>query len=66
MTKEEIVGRVEEIRKVAGDDEVAHSMEDQLYYDFVDWAAENSHPAIQEMAIELRKVRDVNFARWHA
>jgi len=66
MTLEEIKDQITKIDSVKRDDEVAHSMEDDLYYAFVDYLAEYAIEPYKTLAIELRKVRDIQFDRWHA
>ena len=69
LTKQEVIERVKYIFDVSGDGEVAHIYEDKLYYDFVDCLKNDLYKTkkeIVEVAIELAKVRGIDFARWHA
>ena len=63
--------RVEEIRVkgvVDGDDEVAHSMEDELYLDVLKMVARGvvTTATAIECAAEALKAQDLDFARWCA
>ena len=64
----EIQKRIVGMQAISDDDESAHCAEDQLYYDFVEYLAANGspHAGIRKMARALIKVRDIEFARWHA
>lgn len=42
MTIEEIRKRVEEIKKNSWDDEIAHSEEDELHFEFIEFIANES------------------------
>lgn len=65
MTHDEAKKRVQAIRDAKGDDEMAHSMEDQLYLDFVRHVAsqEGPHRAVAE---EILKTGEIDFTRWCA
>ena len=67
LTKESIKDRIEKIDIY--DDEQAHCDEDDLFYDFVDAIISGDFETItdiKEAAIELSKVRELDFCRWHA
>jgi hypothetical protein len=68
VTIEEAMRRVEEIRAIAGDDETAHSLEDQLRADFIRWVAKNQQPSdtAQAIALVVESTRGIEFARWCA
>jgi len=67
MTIEAVHQKVDKIRNAAGDDEVAHNLEDGLIWDFVHHAAENStDPKIKEMALAVMETKKVLFERWCA
>lgn len=60
MTKEELKKRVDAIIDMSGDDEVAHSREDDLHIEIIntfcpDWVKE-----------EVKRLSDADFARWCA
>ncbi len=68
LTLEEAIKRVAKIEASKGDDEMAHSMEDELAFDFINELAMGSY-AIDE-AIEIAKVvqstSQIEFSRWCA
>jgi len=69
MDIQEIKKRIKAIEKVKDDDEHAHILEDRLYYKFVAAIIKgkyNSIDQIREIAQEIRKVRKIDFDRWHA
>lgn len=69
MEIEEIKKRVEQIERFKDDDEVAHSLEDNLFYEFVESIKNNNFKNLEEAIIaseELMKVREIEFGRWHA
>lgn len=69
MGIEEIKKRVEQIEGYKDDDEVAHSLEDNLFYEFVESIKNNNFKNLEEVIIaseELMKVREIEFGRWHA
>ena len=57
-----------EVRRIAasrGDYEVAHSMEDSLMTEFIEYVASQTVDAsLAEMAREVLKTRDIDFARY--
>jgi len=65
MKIEEIKQRVQEIAKNAGDPESAHSMEDELLFDFVRLIAEQDSE-FSAAAKEVLKVAEIDFPRWCA
>lgn len=65
----EIKKRVEEIKEVKHDPEVAHALEDQLFYNFVNAIKDNDFDDLEDVvyaAEEVMKVREIEFGRWHA
>jgi hypothetical protein len=58
--------RVDAIRKVAADDEMAHSMEDKLYADVLQAIADGTAVAGSECARIVLTTRDISFTRWCA
>lgn len=64
MKKNEVEARVEAIRMCAGDPESAHGMEDDLYVEILQLAAEGHD--VQEIAAIALKVQEMDFARWYA
>ncbi|MEK3813101.1 hypothetical protein [Bacillus sp. FSL R7-0685] len=65
MTKEDVLDKVERIRKSSGDNEIAHSMEDVLYLDVlkeIALGAENG----RELAEAALEASNIDFDRWYA
>ena len=62
MTHDEAKMRVLAIREAAGDYETAHSMEDELYLDFVRHIA-SGQSQYRAVAEEILKTRKFDFAR---
>jgi hypothetical protein len=48
------------------DDEGAHSREDELREDFIKYVAAHGDKKLKEMAEEILKTSDMDFARWCA
>lgn len=60
---------VQFIDSIKLDDEAAHSIEDDLYSLFIECVSENMYETIEEMqqvAKEILKTKDIEFARWCA
>jgi hypothetical protein len=70
MTLLEISRRLREIESSKGDDEIAHSMEDDLIYDFIEYLSNLQQSDIDyrivDKAQEILKVKDIDFERWYA
>lgn len=69
LTLEKVKEIIEKINNIKGDDEAAHCEEDDLFYSFVENILNGNYKTkkeIESIATELYKVRDINFARWHA
>jgi hypothetical protein len=65
MELKEIKTRIDNIKAVSGDDEVAHIEEDALREDFIKYIAIGGN-VTSEMAKEVLKTNDIDFARWCA
>jgi hypothetical protein len=65
MTTEQVLLRVKLIQQSAGDDEYAHSMEDDLRRDVLQAIADGA-PNVRELAAAALKTDEINFARWCA
>jgi len=65
VTVDDVREFVEEIRLSAGDDEVAHSMEDELYVAVLQ-AIANGADSPEKLAAEALKTKDIEFSRWCA
>ena len=66
MTIEDAKTRVQAIKDIAGDDEVAHGTEDHLYQQFIEDIANGQTEDIQEIAKIILTTEDIDFARWCA
>jgi CHASE3 domain sensor protein len=66
MTLEEIQKRVEDIRATAGDDEVAHSREDDLRKDFIEYVASLQNESLAAKARAVLETEKIDFYRWCA
>ena len=69
MKIEDVKKRLLKIENCKGDDEMTHCYEDDLFYDFVENIKNGNYKTKKEIeliATELFKVRDIDFARWHA
>lgn len=62
-TLDEVKFIVGGINKLKQDDEVAHSLEDELYRRVLFMIA-NNHPMSSELAKEVLKTGDIEFSRW--
>ena len=65
LTVEKVRAEVERITAIAGDDECAHSAEDDLHQAVLTAIARGEGPA-QELAAEALKTLHVDFERWCA
>jgi hypothetical protein len=65
MTTDEINERVQAIKDIAHDDEVAHSAEDRLYIDVLQ-AIANGADNPRELAAAALATQGIEFARWYA
>ena len=67
MSEAEIMKRIEEIKACAGDDERAHSMEDDLHRDVLACiAASPGDERVSELARLALLTCDIDFSRWCA
>ena len=65
MTPDKILDALADIRAAAGDDEVAHGLEDSLWEAVLRTIAAG-HPESQRMAQLALRTKDINFCRWRA
>lgn len=66
MNLKTIKKRIEQIKQKTDDDGVAHSIEDDLYLDFINYVAKNSkNKKIKEMALEVLKTNEISFDKWY-
>ena len=65
MKPKDVRKRVEKIRQMAGDDEMAHGEEDRLWGDVL-MAIANGAPKAKKLAQEALKTLDIEFYRWCA
>lgn len=68
MNLEYIKQSLKDLEEIRGDDEIAHSVEDSMYQDFVEFISKGDFDKSEliEMAKELLKSQDINFSRWCA
>ena len=64
MNLNDVLVALEKIRSCQSDDEIAHSMEDQLYADVLKYYADGGTDP--QLAIEALKTEQMEFARWCA
>jgi len=65
MTLDEVIDRVNQISRLAGDPEAAHSKEDDLYEDVLKHVAWANHEC-SALAAAALKTKDIDFERWCA
>lgn len=66
MTVDEVKQRVTDIKACAGDDEAAHSMEDDLYFDVLASIAAGLCADPKQCADEATKTKEIDFQQWCA
>ena len=66
MTVDEVLKTVEEIREIAGDDEVAHVREDDLHFAVLSAIAKGECNDPVGCATAALKTAEIDFARWCA
>ncbi len=69
MNIEQIKARLDEIRAVASNDELAHIKEDLLYAEFVDFIRVElmtTRPDLSEMARLIASSQEIYFSRWYS
>ncbi len=64
MTLDEIKKRIDEIKEIAGDGEVAHKLEDELYLDFIRYVAGGNGEDLEEKATFVSSTQGIEFFRW--
>lgn len=65
MDLQSIKNRLDFIRKTAGDDEIPHGAEDQLYADFVKYVADLNIDKLSLLAKEILKSKEIEFNRYY-
>lgn len=65
MDKDYAAAAVERVAHMKGDDEAAHSAEDTLYHEFVEFVATQDGP-YADIAKEILKTQAIQFQRWCA
>lgn len=66
MTVADVAARVQAIRSSAGDDEVAHGMEDDLHQDVLRAIADGRCEDVRGCATAALETKTIKFARWCA
>jgi len=67
MKIEEIQGRLDEIADIRADDEVAHSTEDSLLKEFIEYVAKSPNDSqLSDKAKMVLSTFDIEFNRWCA
>ena len=66
MTIDEVEAEVERIRAMAGDDEAAHSAEDDLWEKVLHTIASGYGDKPSSLALAALKTKDIAFQRWCA
>lgn len=66
MSIDEIRQRLAAIAEAGGDDEIAHTMEDCLWGDFIEHVAKCGDPELARMAELVLTSTDIKFNRWCA
>lgn len=68
MKPKYIKEKLAEIKSVAWDDEAAHSREDDLLWEFIEFIAHEPTvpPRIRRYARMIMKSSDIKFSRWYA
>jgi hypothetical protein len=66
VTVADVQRLVEAIRERAGDDERAHSQEDDLHQEVLKQVAEGAPEPWCSLAREALRTKDIDFARWCA
>ena len=65
MTRQEILKAIEDIKKVADDDEVAHGKDDDLREAFIEYVSKRTD-SLGEKAKLILSTNDIDFVRWYA
>lgn len=66
MTLNDVKTRLFKINETRGDNEVAHTMEDELHQDVLRAIADGTCDDPKACAAEALKSIDIDFARWYA
>lgn len=66
LTLDDVLRRVDAIRKMVGDDESAHSEEDDLHRDVLQAIADGRCDEPRACAAAALKTCELDFARWYA
>lgn len=66
MNRQEIEKAIAHIREIAGDDEMAHIKEDELYVAFVRRVAQEAGGELAECAKLVLTTSEIDFERWCA
>lgn len=66
MTLEDAVRKINKIENVSADAELAHSLEDGLYLEFIVQVAQQGDDNLKAIAKEILKSQDIHFSRWRA
>ena len=66
MNLSQVKQKIDEIAASQWDDEAAHSLEDNLYFDFVKHVSEVADGELKDTALEVLKTKELDFARWCA
>lgn len=67
MSIKDIQNRIQKIKDCAGDDEVAHGLEDDLNQDFIEYVSHTPYDNdLAEKAKLVLSVGEIRFARWCA
>ena len=66
MTVEEIVNRLNRIKQVSYDGEVAHELQDDLFIEFIRYVEKKSRGQLSVRAKLVLNVLSIKFDRWYA
>ena len=66
MNLSQVKQKIADIDECRCDDEAAHCLEDNLYFDFVKHVSEVADGELKDAAIEVLKTKEIYFARWCA
>jgi hypothetical protein len=66
MNLEELRTKINRIEACAGDDEIAHGMEDELMREFISYIAAGGVDDIQYKASQVLTTANIDFQRWCA
>lgn len=66
MTEDELQQRVDALRELHGDDEMAHSQEDEIWADVLRAIASGYGASPMRLAQIALTTREIKFCRWYA